>query len=142
MNTQKKSKATSKDRLNGTRIFVYKDGRDGYTNISVPQAQYDELLRLAHLDKTALTNCARLVSWHGRAVEGQSWSAVVVDGMFKRLRGDHKPWVLQAALDAQAADAELAAQAAANNAAWVDTAGAVLLLAADAIKAAGEPVEA
>lgn len=137
-----KTQAKTKDRLKGKRIFVHQPGRGGYTTIAVPQAQYDELLRLAHLDKTALTNCARLVSWHARPKDEAPWGAVVVDGMFKRLRGDHKPWVLQAALDAQAADAELAAQAAANNAAWEDTAGAVLLLAADAIKAAGEPVEA
>lgn len=138
MNTQVKSK----DRLKGKRIFVRQPGRGGYTTIAVPQAQYDELLRLAHLDTAALTNCARAVAWHARPKEGASWGAVVIDGMFKRLRGDHKPWVLQAALDAQAADAELAAQAAANNAAWEDTAGAVLMLAAGAIKEAKEAVEA
>lgn len=134
MNTQVKSK----DRLKGKRIFVRQPGRGGYTTIAVPQAQYDELLRLAHLDKTALNNCARLVSWHARPKEGTSWGAVVIDGMFKRLRGDHKPWMLESAKAAQAAEAELAAQAAANNAAWTEAASALLAFSAQVAADAAE----
>lgn len=116
MNTQKKTK----DRLKGKRLFVHQAGRGKYTTISVPQTQYDELLELAHLDDHTLRSCARWVSWHGRAVEGQAWSATVVAAMLQKLRRDHNPALLAAARAALAEEEQLAAQAAENNAAWTE----------------------
>lgn len=106
MGTQKKLK----DRLRGTRLFVYRAGHDGYTTISVPEAKYGELLELAHLDEQALRNCARYVSWHGRAVDGQSWSVTVVSAMFAKLRRDHSAERLAVVLKARKNEVELASQ--------------------------------
>lgn len=114
MNTQKKTK----DRLKGKRLFVHQAGRGGYTTVSVNQSNYDELLELAHLDEQTVSDCARFVSWHGRAVEGQSWSETVVDLLRQKLRRDHSPTRLAAARAALAEEEELARQAAENNKAW------------------------
>lgn len=108
MGTQKKSK----DRLKGKRLFVYRAGRDGYTTISASEARYGELLVLAHLDDQALRDCARYVSWHGRAVDGQSWSVTVVSAMFAKLRRDHSAERLAVALEARKNEVELASQTA------------------------------
>jgi len=118
MSTQK----NSSDRLRGKRIFVHKPGRLGYTTISIPERQLAELLRLAHLDINAVTTCARDVSWNLRRESGESWSATVVDAIFKRLRGQHIPALLAEAEARLAAEQTLAQQAAENNQAWAQTA--------------------
>jgi hypothetical protein len=87
MNTPVKKR----DRLRGLRVFVRKPNGDGVTTISIPRHQVRALRRLALWDEQVLTQCARDVSRSADPVAGQTWSAVVVSGMFKYLYGLYEP---------------------------------------------------
>lgn len=105
----------------GVRVFVYKKNRKGYTTISIPKHQFDSLLRLAHLDKRALNDCAREASWNLRHTMNTTWSAAIVSSMFTRLRRQHIPALLLEAEASLREDERLAVQAVENNQHWENT---------------------